>query len=77
MLTATQKLLESISDAQIFEEAAKRLQQQYFSEHAQKLLFGTFRFIFHDGLFQGVEDCPRYRRYESPSNSKKRSGRAL
>lgn len=59
--------LDHISDEIIIEEAAKRLQQQYQKDHRTRLLYGTFRFVFHDGRFQGVEDWPRNKRYQSPT----------
>ncbi|MBX9768891.1 MAG: hypothetical protein K2X47_16580 [Bdellovibrionales bacterium] len=55
-----------LSDEQILEEVAKRLQKQYQQEHGNEFLYGSFRFIFHDGRFQGVEDWPRNKRYVSP-----------
>lgn len=60
-------LLQGLSDEQVIEEAARRLQKGYMEEYRQKFMYGTFRFIFHDGRFQGVEDCPRKRRYHSPT----------
>ncbi len=59
--------LQSMSDTEIMEEAAKRLQSQFRKENGSSLLYGSFRFIFHDGRFQGIEDWPRNRRYQSPS----------
>ena len=59
--------LQSLEDEVILEEAAKRLQAQFSRENANPFLFGSFRFIFHDGRFQGVEDWPRNKRYFSPS----------
>ena len=67
-----QALLQNIDDEQIIEEAARRLQRQYVKDFGQKLMYGTFRFIFHDGRFQGVEECPRKRRYLSPTGPLKR-----
>lgn len=58
--------LQDLSDEAVLEEAAIRLQRQYFLEQGTSFLFGTFRFIFHDGVFQSVEDWPRHRRYVSP-----------
>ena len=58
--------LESVPMELILEEAAKRLCEQYAREHGKPFLFGTFRFLFHEGRFQGVEDWPRNRRYTSP-----------
>ena len=59
-------LLSDQDDEMILEEAAKRLQRQYAREHGSPFLFGSFRFIFHDGRFQSVEDWPRNKRYVSP-----------
>lgn len=59
-------VLAQVSDEAILEEAATRLQAQYARENGSLLLFGTFRFVFHDGRFQGVEDWPRNKRYLSP-----------
>ena len=58
--------LATLSDEVILEEAAKRLQKQYACEHGAQFLFGTFRFVFHEGRFQSVEDWPRNKRYVSP-----------
>ncbi len=65
--------LSHLSDESILEEAALRLQAQYARENGNNLLFGTFRFVFHDGRFQGVEDWPRNKRYLSPERNKTRS----
>ena len=59
------KLAQS-SDEEILEEAAARLQKKHAQETGEKLLYGSFRFIFHDGRFQGVEDWPRKKSYLSP-----------
>ena len=61
--------IQSVSDEVILEEAAKRLQLQFMQENAKALLFGSFRFIFHEGRFQGVEDWPRNKRYSSPERT--------
>jgi hypothetical protein len=58
--------LSAVSDELILEEAALRLQAQFARENGKTFLFGSFRFIFHDGRFQGVEDWPRNKRYLSP-----------
>lgn len=58
-----------LSDEQILEEAARRLREQYAKEHGSEFLYGSFRFIFHDGRFQGVEDWPRNKRYVSPKRT--------
>lgn len=60
---------DNISDETILEEAAKRLQKQFFHDHGTWLSYGTFRFIFHDGRFQGIEDWPRNKRYISPKRN--------
>ena len=59
-------LLDQVPDSEILEEAANRLQAKHARESGEKLLFGSFRFIFHDGRFQGVEGWPRKRSYISP-----------
>lgn len=64
--------LSVLSDEAILEEAAARLQVQYARETGSNLLFGTFRFIFHEGRFQGVEDWPRNKRYMSPERFSKK-----
>ncbi len=61
--------LGALQDEQVLEEAAKRLQQQYKSDHGSDFRFGSFRFIFHDGRFQGIEEWPRNKRYISPKRS--------
>lgn len=60
----------SLSDEEIFEEAAKRLKLQYEKEHGLEFKYGCFHFVFHDGRFQGVEDWPRNKRYVSSRKSK-------
>lgn len=61
--------MKDASDEAVLEEAAKRLQSQYAREHGVEFSYGTFRFIFHDGRFQGVEDWPRNKRYVSPKRT--------
>lgn len=58
--------IEKFDDNLVLEEAAKRLQRQYSKEHRIDFLYGTFRFLFHEGRFLGVEDWPRNKRYISP-----------
>lgn len=65
--------LKNVSDEEVLEEAARRLKKQYVLEHGVEFAFGTFRFIFHDGRFQGVEDWPRNKRYISPKKTSERS----
>lgn len=72
MLTQLNKSLESWTDQEVIEEAARRLQQLFTEEHGQMLMFGTFRFVFHEGRFQAVEDCPRNKLYLSPSGVRKK-----
>lgn len=69
--------LQEATDQMVLEEAAARLQTQYTRDHGAKLLYGTFRFLFHEGRFQGVEDWPRNKRYVSPEKdgSEKRNSR--
>ncbi|MGE0631459.1 MAG: hypothetical protein AB7O96_03565 [Pseudobdellovibrionaceae bacterium] len=66
--------IRELSDNAVFEEAAKRLQKQYLREHSTEFAYGTFRFIFHDGRFQGVEDWPRNKRYVSPKRNPGENG---
>lgn len=63
--------IESFSDQQIIEEAAKRLQNNFLKEYGVPFSFGSVRFILHDGKFQSVEEWPRNRRYLSPSGARK------
>ncbi len=63
--------LVQVPDEEILEEAAARLQSQYTRENGNKLKYGTFRFVFHDGRFQGVEDWPRNKRYLSAARNNK------
>lgn len=58
--------LAQLPDSRILEEAAARLQSQHARETGGPFLYGSFRFIFHDGRFQGVEDWPRKKSYLSP-----------
>lgn len=48
------------------QEVAQRLKDQYLKEHGSEFKFGTFRFVFHKGRFQGVEECLRNKKYFSP-----------
>ena len=48
------------------QEVARRLKEQYFKEHGSEFKFGTFRFVFHKGRFQGVEECLRNKKYFTP-----------
>lgn len=65
--------LAAVPDEKILEEAAARLQAQYVRENGNNLRYGTFRFIFHEGQFQGVEDWPRNKRYLSPGRNRGRT----
>lgn len=62
--------VKELTDEAVLEEAAKRLQKQYAGEHGANFSYGTFRFVFHNGRFQGVEDWPRNKRYVSPKRSR-------
>ena len=64
--------LSGISDELIFEVAASRLRTRYEREKGSEFLFGSFRFIFHDGIFQCVEDWPRHRSYISNKSTIKK-----
>lgn len=48
------------------EEVARRLKEQYLKENGLEFKFGTFRFVFHKGRFQGVEECLRNKKYFTP-----------
>jgi hypothetical protein len=65
-----QKLL-NVSDELILEEAARRLKTQFEKDNRRAFMYGSFRFLFHDGRFQGVEDWPRNKRYQSPRRNSK------
>ena len=67
--------LQAVSDSLILEEAAARLKAQFLKENGSDFLYGTFRFVFHDGRFQGVEDWPRNKRYLSPERFTKSSNK--
>ena len=60
-------VLAHVPDSEILEAAAERLQAQHVRATGGTLLYGSFRFIFHDGRFQGVEDWPRKKSYLSPA----------
>lgn len=71
-MTAQQKTdsasncLKDISDESLFEEAAHRLQAIYVrANKGRKLLFGFFKWVFHDGRFLAIEECSRNRSYVS------------
>lgn len=58
--------LKDISDESLFEEAAHRLQAIYArANKGRKLLFGFFKWVFHDGRFLAIEECSRNRAYVS------------
>lgn len=65
----TYTVVKELTDEAVLEEAARRLQKQYADEHGTDFFYGTFRFVFHDGRFQGVEDWPRNKRYVSPKRN--------
>ncbi len=65
--------LTKLSDDMVFEEAARRLRALYQQDHAVDFLYGTFRFLFHEGRFLGIEACPRNRCYSSPEALRKGS----
>lgn len=65
----TSAVVKDLTDEVVLEEAARRLQKQYADEHGTDFSYGTFRFVFHDGRFQGVEDWPRNKRYVSPKRN--------
>ncbi len=69
----SQSALAGLPDELILEEAAMRLQAQFAKESGSRFLYGTFRFVFHDGRFQGIEDWPRNKRYVSPERFNKSS----
>ena len=58
--------LAHVADDKILEEAASRLQARHARATGSPLLYGSFRFIFHEGRFQGVEDWARKKSYLSP-----------
>lgn len=49
------------------EEVARRLKEQYLKDRGTEFLFGTFRFVFHKGRFQGLEEWPRNKKYVNSS----------
>jgi len=49
------------------EQVARRLKEQYLKDRGSEFLFGTFRFVFHKGRFQGLEEWPRNKKYLNPS----------
>lgn len=57
--------LDQMTDGEVFDEAARRLRKQFFREYGKEFLFGHFRFVFHNGRFQGIEDWLRNKRYAS------------
>lgn len=62
----TDQNLSSADFNRFLEEVAQRLKEQYFKEHGTEFKFGTFRFVFHKGRFQGVEECLRNKKYFTP-----------
>jgi hypothetical protein len=55
--------LEKVSDQNLFEAVARRLQRIYKKTHGMDFKFGCFEWIFHDGRFQGIEEKPRNKVY--------------
>ena len=66
-----QAVFGKISNEMLFEEVARRLCSLYREEHGVDFLYGTFRLLFHEGRFQGIEECPRNRRYSCAKTAKK------
>jgi len=64
-----QSRLAEFPDELVLEEAADRLRHQFARDNGHEFLFGSFRFVYHEGRFQGVEDWPRNKRYVSPARS--------
>lgn len=64
-----EKSLSDFSDEKIYEEAASRLLMQYSREHTTSFMYGTFRFVIHEGRLQCIEEWPRNRTYLSPSRN--------
>lgn len=57
---------QNVPDEVLFEAAATRLQEIHArANKGRKLLFGFFKWIFHDGRFLAIEECPRNRAYVS------------
>ncbi len=51
-----EKLIEATSEA---------LQKEYRKEFGKPLMYGAFKWIYHDGKLHSIEDHPRNRRYRS------------
>jgi len=58
--------LNEASDAQVFEEAARRLRQIYKREHGVSLCFGSFEFVFENGIFDSIDECQKNIIYQNP-----------
>lgn len=63
----TTKDLSTAEFITFLEEVARRLKEQYLKDRGTDFLFGTFRFVFHKGRFQGLEEWPRNKKYLSSS----------
>jgi hypothetical protein len=54
-----------VSDEKLFEEVAERLKRMYERDFGSEFIFGCFEFVFHNGVFRGIEERPRNKRYWS------------
>lgn len=70
-MSGEDKLRTNWLDDEIFEQAASILQKRYEQKNGSPLRFGSFRFIFHEGNFEGIEDWSWSRSYTSSKKVRK------
>ena len=65
---SSEELLESFSDRDVFEESARRLKRRFRENYGINLRFGSFEFIFEEGVFEGIDHCVTNFFYQSPKH---------
>ena len=55
--------LSMFSDEVVIEEAVSRLRKRFFDQHNLNFNFGKFEFVFHEGMFQGIDERPTFRSF--------------
>lgn len=65
-MLSTRDFLDSVTDIEIFEETARRLKRRYREDRGESLSFGSFEFIFDDGIFEGIDENQRTIFYQNP-----------
>ena len=58
-------VLSSLTFEELVKAMSKALQREYQREFGRPLMFGSFRWIYHNAELQSIEDHSRNRRYSS------------